>query len=246
MAGLPVNFFDRALPKWPTFGINLRSFHPDHPRNRHLESQNSWMPRKNNEGIVEWWTRFENDSGNGDLLGFLGAIKDTMQNWRDNAQFKVPGFRDRVVHVSLDSNEAGLNLNMPPDLIDTLSSRGRYAGQKLVQHFTASPEEVELSWDNHRWVRFRSTMALLEEMLGGMYASFQYTQPGDRSYADLIRRNLDEVPLSYRWREETQREYALQTWKKLLELIGEWQEQDYSFADRAPNPKPDLRITPRI
>ena len=46
------------------------------------------------------------------LAHFLVAIKDAMQNWRDNAQASLPGFRDRIVSLKLAQGEGGLNLAM--------------------------------------------------------------------------------------------------------------------------------------
>jgi len=39
----------------------------------------------------------------------------------DNTQLQVPGYRDRVVHVYVDKDEGGLNLNMPPQYVKRLS-----------------------------------------------------------------------------------------------------------------------------
>jgi hypothetical protein len=44
----------------------------------------------------------------GEINGFLefgAAILDTMQNWMDNAQTRVPGYRDRIVLVKHTKEE---------------------------------------------------------------------------------------------------------------------------------------------
>ena len=40
-----------------------------------------------------------------------------MQNWVDNQQTRVPGYRDRIVHISHTDNEGGMNLAMPPEVL---------------------------------------------------------------------------------------------------------------------------------
>ena len=52
-----------------------------------------------------------------------------------------------------------MNLDMPADVIDHLASRGRRAGEELCRRFAYPTPDVRLDWDNHRWVRYRSTMA---------------------------------------------------------------------------------------
>jgi hypothetical protein len=39
------------------------------------------------------------------LPGFLGSIVGTMQEWQDNLQSTLPGYRERIAHVALDEDE---------------------------------------------------------------------------------------------------------------------------------------------
>jgi predicted acylesterase/phospholipase RssA len=244
-SNFPVHFFDSALPRWPTFAINLRPFHPDY-------NTPVWMPDRNVGGITEWWTRFDQGSGSQRLAGFAGAILNAMQNWNDNSQTHLPGYRDRVAHVSLDdTKEGGLNLNMPPDVISALSDRGRQAGQMLAERFTSPPSRLDLSWDNHRWVRYRSLMQLLEEMLEEIDSSFSNTTPYEQSYAALIARNGETAPESYRWTNNAQQSFADQATQTLLQLAQSWRQQrsnnaNASFDGRVPKPRPKLRVRPPI
>lgn len=165
-SNFPVHFFDGPLPRWPTFAINLGPFHPDHPQ-QPREEDNVWRASSNGDGMSEAWSHFDDaQSRLGRLGGFLGAIIETMHNWRDNALLRVPGYRDRVVHVHLSDEEGGLNLNMRPEVLDRLEARGKAAGKLLTHAFGSSvPAGTALSaWDNHRWLRLRTTMNLLDEL----------------------------------------------------------------------------------
>lgn len=245
-SNFPVHFFDQSLPRWPTFAINLRPYHPDYP-----DSQ-VWMANKNSGGITEWWTRFDDGSGAQRLSGFLGAIVNAMQNWIDNTQTRLPGYRDRVVHVSLNENiEGGMNLNMPSAVISSLSQRGQIAATKLVERFTAAGNEKVLSWDNHRWVRYRSTMALIEQLLDAMSLAVENPMAGDRSYIELIRRKRADFPKSYQWHDLDQKAFADEATGELLELARKWRDRRSknaaaSFAGTPPKPQPELRVRPRI
>lgn len=242
-SNFPVHFFDSALPRWPTFAINLRPYHPDHP------DDPVWMPDKNGPE-QEWWTRFDQGSGIQRLGGFAGAIISTMKNWSDNTQTRLPGYQDRVAHISLDDRtEGGINLNMPAPLIEDLSKRGRRAAEMLVGRFTR--DDHVLSWDNHRWVRYRSLMQLLEDTLNAIADSVKNPMPGERSYTELIRRSDDELPRSYPWRNNTQQTRADEATAELIHLIEAWRKRvevgaEGLFDGRVPQPRPELRVRPKI
>lgn len=245
-SNFPVHFFDSALPRWPTFAINLRPFHPDHP------DDPVFMPDQNRGGITEWFTNFDQGSGRDRLFGFFGALVNTLQNWTDNMQTRLPGYRDRIVHISLnDETEGGLNLNMPPELIVKLGKRGEDAAKLLTEHFTLPADQIETSWDNHRWVRYRSMMGLLEDVLNEIEFAIKNPATGDRSYEDLILRDFKVAPTSYKWNTKSEQTFAHKATGELMTLIAKWQslkatDHNATFTTGTPNPKPELRVKPRV
>lgn len=254
-SNFPVHFFDSLLPRWPTFAIGLRPFHPDYPQQLD-EHQNVWIPRSNSAGTSDAWLRFERapaearrvGAGLANMRGFVVALLDAMRNWRDSLQTRVPGYRDRVVHVHLDTaREGGLNLAMPPDVLARLSERGRCAGELLRKRFgeMASREGAPSAWENHRWVRYRTTMGLLEHMLRQAVDAYEHPEAGDASYDELIRRAASESWSSYRWPSENAATRAAAETAKVLALVRGWGETSVSFVEGVPQPSPELRITPR-
>jgi hypothetical protein len=204
------------------------------------------MARTNGSGTLEQWVRFSPQSSPSSLVDFLVAIVDTMQTWMDNTQLKMPGYRDRVAHVYLDKQEGGLNLSMDSEAIERISTRGQMAGERLRTQFTSPDPELELSWDNHRWVRYRSTMMLLEGYLGAIADRYPNSfQPGDRSYRELVNRGTGELPHSYPW-EPGQQELAKEVGEKIIQLMADWRADNENFAEGAPRPNPELRIRPKI
>jgi hypothetical protein len=218
-SNFPISFFDSLLPSRPTFGINLRDFHPRFPRNDADERANVWMPRTNRGGQREWWSRWPEAHGIEGVGRFLRAIADTMQNWVDNTQTRVPGFRDRIVHISHDHDEGGLNLAMPPETLARLATRGQCAGQRLVDYYTNPPgvplavDELYrndrgeitprvVSWENHRRIRLRTSLSLVTAVTGLLVDGYD-----DVYRADLEARGA-AVP-SYPFTNETQRALAL-------------------------------------
>ncbi len=239
-SNFPVHLFDSPLPRWPTFSINLRSYHRDYP-DRHVHKVDS-----NRGGLDEWWSDIDQAPGsNGRLLRFLNSIIDTMQNWNDNTQLKVPGYRDRVVHVSLSPEEGGLNLDMPAPLIGKLADRGRDAAKRLAADF-APGAPVEVSWDNHRWVRFRTTMGLLAGQLENIRNAQRSPENGDRTYEQLVVREDGESPRSYLLSRD-QRVLTRDALARLIAMFEDWENKKYTFRDDdRPHPIPELRVRPRV
>jgi hypothetical protein len=225
-SNFPIHFFDSPLPRWPTFGIDLKSPHPDH----NTEAEYVWLPTGNREGLQPTWNRFE-DHG---LFGFLGAILNVMQNWRDNLQMLIPGYRDRIVHISHTDREGGLNLKMDPDVIRAMSDRGRRAGEALLKEF---------SWKNHAWIRYRSGMCCLETMLEKFANSYRNPIPQDECVWSVIQG--EGAPPSYQW-QPGQDIWAAKSTQDLVALALDWLQGHECFCNGAPRPRPESRITPRV
>jgi predicted acylesterase/phospholipase RssA len=252
-SNFPIHFFDAPLPRWPTFAVNLRPFHPDHPRDDEDESENVWMPPTNAGGILEWWYRFPKKAGGFSLLdgrvaAFGSAVVRTMQNRVDEGQMRLPGYRDRVVHIGTAKDEGGMNLTMDPDDIRRLTARGRFAGARLVERFARPPREpAALSWANHRWVRYRSSMAALERLLRTIARGYRLPpeHADETPYAQLISRGPDDPPPSYRWERRAQADFAGEATRRLVELDGWAEDGGETFGEGAPSPPPEIRIVPR-
>ncbi len=245
-SNFPIHFFDQPLPRWPTFAINFRPPHPDMP------DELVWMPKSNRERGIAIWNRFDAER-KPTLWGFVSTVKDVTQNWMDNEQVRVPGFRDRIVHITLRRGEGGINIDMPPRVIAEMAERGRAAGRMLAERFASGPKwDVDAAWENHRWVRYRSSMYALEEALVGIERGLSEIQPDDRSYEDLVARKPGQPPLGFPWWNEHQREHALKVTRSLRMIVGSWRARHETFgrADEndpgPPEPYPQLRITPRI
>ena len=170
-SNFPVHFFDRLVPRWPTFAINLRPFPRGRSKSESDQRANTEMAESNRDQIGDWWYRFPLPSsawlgfGDGRLRAFLTSVVKTMQNRVDEAQMRVPGYRDRIAHVNLDHREGGLNLTMEGPQIAVLTERGRAAATRLVEAYWPTDATArEINWSNHRWVRFRSALAVLEQM----------------------------------------------------------------------------------
>ena len=96
------------------------------------------------------------------MVQFALGILDTMQRWRDEILFPYPGYRDRIVQVSLRPNEGGLNLAMSEQQIGVLAGAGACAGELVYKRF--HPREGAEGWHNHQRIRILSLLGNLERL----------------------------------------------------------------------------------
>jgi predicted acylesterase/phospholipase RssA len=175
-SNFPIYMFDAPLPRWPTFGIDLQAIRKDRP------DSFVWMPSRNAEGFGEQFNRIPDKNGLGPLFEYAGGMIDAARNWTENRQMTVPGYRDRIVHIRLDEGkEGGLNLDMGPAVVTEVSDRGKQAADLILSHFVHPTDGVSLTWDNHRWIRFRSAFARLQDLLEQVSLGLGEPEPGDRT-----------------------------------------------------------------
>jgi Patatin-like phospholipase len=238
-SNFPVQFFDTLLPGHPTVGLNLRPFHPDRSPSAN-QDDNVWLPERHNSGILDWWYRFD-----GNLGGFLGNVVRTMQNRIDDAQMRVPGYRDRVVHVSLTEREGGMNLTMAPEVINALTARGRAAGRRLVERFATPPAATgDLGWHEHRWVRLRVLLPATANVLESFVRDYDASPTaGGSPYAALAHGSLPDKPTSYPI-STAQRDKAKRLIEDINGLVAALGGMQSSLADGSPNPRQGFRLTP--
>jgi hypothetical protein len=235
-SNFPMHFFDSPLPRWPTFGIDLE---PDPCAEPKTNEQMVWFPAKPGSGSQLPLNNFDRGSSRERFLGFVGAIIDTMQNWRDKIQATSAGYRDRIVHIRLCPDEGGLNLNMPPDVIARLSERGKIAGKLIGAHF---------DFASHMYARYRITMCALQKYVNDLGNSWTNPLSQDRLGHEYI--SCTQVPPHYAPRSNSLRQLMFQALGQFVQLAGSWQDpapKQQSFCrDGAPRPEPILRNQPKF
>ena len=220
-SNLPVHLFDRPLPNYPTYAINLGSS-PDVATD---PCDNVFRPIKAGQGRLP--STLEISS----TLDLLGAVFDTMQNWSDNNLIHTAGFRERICMIRLGTGEGGMNLDMSPELIAPLIERGRCAGRNLSSMRTGdltdtgipASKEASRQWDRHRWTRFRITGAGLGRLVGEVQPAISPSATdGTANYLDLgdeVVHDQSAFPYASDWTEARNSEVAAM-WQSVLKLGG--------------------------
>lgn len=237
-SNFPVHFFDSPLPTRPTFALNLTNFAPGETAHPDRPCEDVAAPPRANEPA------YAPVSYIGSMVGFLIAIKDAMQNWRDNAQAELPGFRDRVIAIKLASGEGGLNLTMDAEKIAALNARGACAGDRLLELFTGDGKSKPQQWNDHRFVRYRTTMSLIERFLRAFSTS--YTAPPDSvtiPYPERVALGTSPpYPLA-----KHSLQFAQETTTAYLDLVGDWVRAQETLDDQnVPRPPSTLRAVPPV
>lgn len=252
-SNFPIHFFDAWLPSRPTFGVNLTSQLADGggPVKETVKARSSvvaqqtqfgasadtgdadpyardvYLPRPDETLPPEWIPI----AGLGDLLWNMFT---TAQNYRDNMQAMLPGYRERIVQIRLTDDEGGLNLDMPKETIEAVVGKGEEAGDKLHRYF---------KMEQHQWVRFRVLMKQMEKSLYDLRAAMT----SGSFYAATLRARPLNPTYPYQ-RQDTWLDDA----SKRLDDIGraidaiQQMKPEVLFSEDPPQPEPVLRVTPQI
>jgi len=247
-SNLPLHFFDAMLPCHPTFIVNLKSPHPKFPiaKDRYdctNPGGRIYLPEDNHGGRQRYWPPPKTAPLHG-FLGFVGSIVETMQNWRDELHFPYPGYRDRIVQISLEDDEGGLNLDMPEATITKLGAAGACAGNRLVTRFHPDyRDSAKHGWDEHRKFRLRTFLALMEDLVRDeRLTEADWDTVLAQAYATEYPDDEEPKAQAAKKRHE-QAEDILAT----LRVLGARANgRGNVLARRAPNPRPVLRIMPRV
>ncbi|MBD0371166.1 MAG: patatin-like phospholipase family protein [Pyrinomonadaceae bacterium] len=171
------------------------------------------------------------------LPRFLGEIFNIAQNYRDNTQALLPGYRERIVSIALSDKEGGLNLEMDSDIIKEVVTKGEMAGDKLLQYF---------KFEQHQWVRFRVLVRELERNLVRMKEVIA-DEPPAFDYHSLIEQQRREelfFPSKQGWGDDVAK--LLDAVRAFMRTEGWTNHLGLMKEAPYPVPEPKLRVTPNI
>ncbi|WP_313274825.1 patatin-like phospholipase family protein [Stenotrophomonas sp.] len=243
-SNFPIHLFDAALPRWPTFGINLvYPRHADAVLLSDAEGQGEqaqieravFLPTENRQGWQRSYQSIAKPLAAAEMSGFLFSIVSTMQNWRDVLQARAPGYRDRIVHVSLHGDEGGMNLDMPQDVLSRIAAKGSVAGERFC----------DFSFANHYWIRWRNLASAYQRY------TLEIARTDDPAQRVAAWHDAYEIvasgeppPPSYRLGSEDKRRESQQLWHHMVEQGQRWDDLGPDLTDGAPRPLPQMKVTP--
>jgi len=243
-SNFPIHLFDAALPRWPTFGINL--VYPRHAdavivlasdaQDEHAQIDHAvFLPSENRQGWQRSYHAIARPLAAAEMSGFLFSIVTTMQNWRDVLQARAPGYRDRIVHVSLQGDEGGMNLDMPQEVLGRIAAKGSVAGERFCS----------FSFHNHYWIRWRNLASAYQRYTLEIART---DDPAQRvaAWTDAYQSVAtgEPPPPSYRLGSEDKRRESQRLWRHMVEQGQHWEDLGPDLTDGAPRPLPQMKVTP--
>lgn len=223
-SNFPIHFFDSLWPARPTFGISLGPYPADRP------PTDAYFRGKGKAAALR-------ARPTASLPAFCASLLDTLQNWSDEGQATLPGYRDRIVEVRTSGTEGGINLNMTRETILSMCARGHAAAVALQQ----------FDFPAHRDVRYRTAMGQLDRTVRDLRSKYDGTLPGGSpGYRQFV---LDSPfpRANAQWRRQ-----AADRTDQLLTFVGVPAGEeaagaavpppDFTKVGTEPRPIPDLRI----
>lgn len=238
-SNLPIHLFDSPMPRWPTFGINLRD---DLPRGS-PDADRVVSPERGRRYQGERYA-IGADGSMSAVASFLGAIVKTMQNWHDMLQRAAPGCRERVYTIRHTAEEGGLNLDMPPAAIAKMAESGARAAERIAADYRApagTPPSAD-DWEYHRWVRLRLLLPTLRAFLGSLSTALR-TQGPSPTVEELLTAEPPPMGRSH----ELNRASRAASEALLADLAGASETLEKAAPDlerTAPRPQGELHVTP--
>ena len=240
----PVAQFDAPLPRRPTLAIVLGRF----PAGAGAATPDVVMASDDRPHAL-----FPANAV-GDVRSFGTAIVDTLRNWNDSATARLPAFRDRIVMMRVHRNEGGLRLRLDTKTIEVLADRGRRAGEMLVERF-AAPSGLERvtgddapGWEQHRWLRYRTLMSSLRDLLARYEYAWYNPARDDQPYDELVRATAPgTVPRrSYSFPNDPATRERLVALSEALAQLGDELSAQTAFAGNEPQPPARLETRPGL
>ena len=239
-SNFPIHLFDAALPRWPTFAINL--MYPGHAATpaEDVDDGESLeravvIARGNREGWQRGYRDIASPLAAAELSRFLFAVISTMQNWRDLLQARAPGYRDRIVHVALDGDEGGMNLDMPQDVLSRIAEKGTLAGERFCA----------FSFENHYWIRWRNLASAYQRY------TLEVSRTNDPAQQVMAYRAAYAMvadgqpsPPSYPLSAQDKRRESQALYAGMVEQGRTWEDCGPDLTDGAPRPLPQMKVTP--
>ena len=232
-SNFPIHLFDAALPLWPTFAIDL--VYPAVDDTRIDRTGAVFLPDRNAQGWQRTYQAIGEGNAAADVAGFVFGIVATMQNWRDLLLARAPGQRDRIVHVALQGDEGGMNLDMPQAVLERIAAKGTAAGER----FNA------FSFENHYWIRWRNLASGLQRYTRQVARTHDPAlRVPDYAAAYALPESPDAQPPSYAFTDYFQRNESARLLAQLVHQGEAWADMQPDLTQGAPRPLPQMGITP--
>lgn len=269
-SNFPIHLFDKAIPRWPSFGLKILE---DPPRlNSSAKPIKSYIPFAHKDGAddnlvyprdVSAFTAPDvKDVSVSSFVKLLFSIYTSAKDGHDQSYLRMPDVRNRVVRIYLN-NRAGNMLNLkiePVRIIDLALVVGAEGGRNAALAYLADVKipgygDWANSWQDHRWVRFNMLTRGLRSYLKGFTHAVHLAGIPDsmncNTLIEQIKQSVQTPPLQSMAKPsdeitltQAQSDQLLKIVEAISALEAELQALD-SPLPYSPQPLPVLRFMPK-
>jgi predicted acylesterase/phospholipase RssA len=223
-SNFPIRYFDSIFPSRPTFGISLE----DVPEGA-TDQPRVYLP------MPAWTGKLLQPRSISGITGFVFAIINAAREWQDRKLGKMSGYRERIGQVFLKADEGGLNLDMPPELVEAIGGYGARAG-KLFNASGQSGDMFNFDFPDHQWRRFLIAYARIESFLEEANAGWTGAT-GSPSVRDAIAATMQN-PDSYA---KSSRQWRAFIFERMQALVKHYEDVHANPREKKYGPKGALR-----
>ncbi|MFM2075107.1 MAG: hypothetical protein RJB34_1412 [Pseudomonadota bacterium] len=228
ISNFPIHVFDQALPRWPTFGVQVE----EEGRRRSSSSQqmNSFVPYFPEMDatdrmvlVSKFWSGFNEPGSRPSWAGavqFLAGLLNVMLGGEDQSHVRLPNVRNRVLHIYTNGAIGNsFNIKVKPKQMMVVNERSIEGGLNLVRAYLSEIDAYKMPpslWEDHRWVRLQILIDNLREHLKGFETALfskevmpsslyeQIAASSDQATPPLRSRKGESFPLSPAQKRELQ------------------------------------------
>ena len=199
VSNFPIHAFDRALPRWPTFGVLvLDESLKVSARARRSASYVPYDPRQGSNDVFIDGAQ-QGGAAAGSLWPFVRALYRTLTDAEDRSHLRLPDVRTRVLRIYTQrAFSSSLNLRVAPEQMWQVAVNGMRGGRNLSQAYLGELPQGEpfQLWSDHRWVRLNLLVENLRRYLAGFGAALYDERMLPRSLMEQIEQACQQAPLS--------------------------------------------------
>ncbi len=189
-SNFPIHLFDKALPKWPTFGVKVLETSAEMSGSdaKRTSYVSYFHDRSKNDIFVidpEHKTGFNYANKSTPTWAAFGAflmgIFQAAKDGGDQAYLRMPDVRGRILKLYTDhATGNALNLKIKPSKIYDVAKMGTDGGVNLVKAYLGkripTRRPTANQWYEHRWICFNALINSLRTHLTGFeLAAFSNT-----------------------------------------------------------------------
>ncbi len=264
VSNFPIHMLDKALPRWPTFGVTVEE--EGRLRSSSTRLMKSFVPyfsdMDESDRMVfggQFWRDFNETRQAPRWKGvsqFLAGVLKIALDGEDQSHLRMPHVRNRVLR--LYTNRAignAFNIKVNAEKIQEVNDRSIEGGKNLVMAYLSEIKNDKMPpslWTDHRWVRLQMLIENLREHLRGFETALFSKEVMPSSLYEQIAASTDPKTPPLCFRDRPSSPLSLAQMKQLQSLVEQLRQLERGLMSHrlpmpmTPVPATSLRTQPNV